>query len=200
MVNEIPENHRKNRFPIQIRMSDPIIAVFDTGATCSCINEKTARKTGQLHAMKQCYATVNQADGKTSLGPLGVIVLPITIGKSTYNHEFIVCKYLKTSVIVGLDFSSKFRIGIDWSLSGEAYLQQAGQFLVSCLTQSECVDNSEINQVQINTLPKCARLLTRNNFKLSPHETGIIPVIAKGPLDLNKTSLYDVSPHESFLN
>ena len=56
---------------------------------------------------------VNGANGN-SLGPPG----------KQFQQQFIVCKHLLSPVILGLDFSHNYLIGIDWFSTKQFHLHQ----------------------------------------------------------------------------
>ena len=64
-----------------------------------------------------CHISVENASGE-SMGPLGGCKATISLGNKRFTHDFIVCKKLTSSLVLGLDFSSHFQIGTDWTSDG----------------------------------------------------------------------------------
>ena len=66
---------------------------------------------------------VISTDG-SNLGPIRVVMCSLILGAHEFKHNFIVCKDLFCTVILGLDFSQDFRVEINWSKQGQLYLHQ----------------------------------------------------------------------------
>ena len=64
---------------------------------------------------------VGQAHG-TSLLPRGVVMLQVRLHTHTFSHPFIVCIKLQQDMLLGLDLTEYFSIGIDWDTQGIPYL------------------------------------------------------------------------------
>ena len=79
-VHFIHTKGRKAKFPATVNNKQPTIALFDTGATCSCINYKTFLSIMNDSKIKKEPITVVQADGQ-SLNPIGTVQLNIILGK-----------------------------------------------------------------------------------------------------------------------
>ena len=54
---------------------------------------------------------VNTARGTTS-DPIGIFPLLLDINDHTFIHNFIICKKLKQPLIIGLDFTQCYKIGL----------------------------------------------------------------------------------------
>ena len=87
--------------------------LFDTRATCSYLN-KYSLNFGQIKMIKKPLK-VNTAGGAT-LGPIGIALIEVSIDDHNFVHNFIVCTQLKKHLILGLDFTQRYRIGIDWDI------------------------------------------------------------------------------------
>ena len=105
---------RPAKFPVIIDNTQSAIALFNTGATCSCISYKTFQKIIKDKKIINNKIKVVQADGH-SLDPIGMVELKVTLGKEQFKYKFIVCKNLKTPIIWGLDFVECHKIGFDWN-------------------------------------------------------------------------------------
>ena len=105
---------------------------------------------------------VVQADGH-SLNPIGIVELDINLGKEQFKYKFIVCRNLKTPIILGLDFAEHHKIGFDWYVDRSAYLR---------------FENKEL----VSSIPKCSiertssRLYTKKKVRLQPHVINLIEV------------------------
>ena len=74
---------------------------------------------------------VNQADGETSLEPVGLALIMIWLHNHSFTHPFVVCNQLKQSMLLGLDFAGFHKIGFDWtSTSGQVYLRYQGKPII----------------------------------------------------------------------
>ena len=108
-------------FPVTINRNNTI-SVFDiTGATISCMS-KACFDTLQPKP-KLVWTTTyraNGAHGKT-LGPIGMTTGTLKFPKK-FHQQFIICKNLLWPVIIRLDFSHNYLIGIDWFSSNQLYL------------------------------------------------------------------------------
>ena len=123
-------------FQVQISegKNNQVIALFDTGATCSCVSSKL------LHTLSQSKSSLNQvkylpmklkvqqADGQTSLHPIGIAIITIQLSQHVFTHPFIVCNKLHLQMLPGLDFAGINKIGFNWgSEMGQVYLRYKGK-------------------------------------------------------------------------
>ena len=76
--------------------------------------------------------------------PIGLCKATVTLGPKDFSCTFIVCTELTSSVILGLDFSSQFLIGTDWSKDRRMYLQQGKHKLVEGTVTSEFTSDAQI--------------------------------------------------------
>ena len=113
---------RQAKFPMIVNSTQSAIALFDTGATCSCISYKTFQMIINKKEIINEKIQVVQADGH-SLDPIGTIELDLKLGKEQFKYKFIVCWNLKTPLILGLDFAEYHKIGFDWNADRSAYLR-----------------------------------------------------------------------------
>ena len=110
----------------------PVVALFDMGATCSCIDYKTFQSIMNNSEIKNDKISVVQANGQ-SLNQIGTVKLNVTLGKERFLYKFVVCKNLKTLLILGLDFAEFHMIGFDWNSDRSAYLRFENKKLISPL-------------------------------------------------------------------
>ena len=116
--------------------------LVDMGASHSCMSFECFEKAFQKGTLNnsQCIKVEN-ASGK-SMEPVGLCEATVTLGPKTFFHTFIVCKELTSSVILGLDFSSKYRIGTDWTDDGKMYLHQGKHKLIAGTVTSTAISNA----------------------------------------------------------
>ena len=93
--------------------------------------------------------------------------------KKNFTHEFIICEELTSAVIIGLDFSSWFRIGADWTLKGIMYLHQGRQKLIDGTNRTDVVN--------VTTLQKKPCLVLKTHVTLPPQTLSLVPVRITNP-------------------
>ena len=93
-------------------------ALIDTGASRSCMSEKNYHEL-QLPPLSELFAVkVTSATG-TPIEVLGVVKCPVILGNEQYTHTFMVCRNIRRSMILGIDFLRKYRIGTNWTEEGQ---------------------------------------------------------------------------------
>ena len=118
------------------------------------------------------------------MDPLGVCEATISLGNKQFTHIFIVCKNLTSSLVLGLDFSSHFRIGTDWTSDGRMYLHQGKNKLIE----------GTVNVVAAEQ----PRLVTKIHVNLPPKTIGIVPVQVSQKNFIKPRGLYESVPDLSF--
>ena len=85
-----------------------VSALFDTGATCSCISRTlfdslTSPNVAALTPVKfyPIRIQVNQADGQTSLEPVGLAIITVRLQDHSFTHPFVVCNQLNRAMLLG---------------------------------------------------------------------------------------------------
>ena len=124
MMNDYKKNtvhfvHTKGtqaKFPAIVNNKQPVVTLFDMGATCSCINYKTFQSIMNNSEIKNDKIMV---------------------------YKFIVCKNLKTLLILGLDFAEFHMIRFDWNCDRSAYLRFKNKKLISSL---QCSPSEKMNR------------------------------------------------------
>ena len=86
-------------FIIKLFNMEPMSALFDTGATCSCISASLYDQISKKVAMIEKDLKVGQADG-TSLGPKVLVKPLIEVNSNHFEHLFIVCQNLKQPLLL----------------------------------------------------------------------------------------------------
>ena len=105
-------------------------ALIDTGASRSCISEAYF-KTLPHQTLKGLHRVAVQTASGSSLGPLGFITSYITLGNKTFQHDFIVCKYLMRPLILGREFLFKNELKVYYSKTGECRLDYKQEELMA---------------------------------------------------------------------
>ena len=100
-----------SNFVIKTLKPEPITALFDTGATCSCMSKQVFQKIASKIDLIRKPLKVNIASGAT-LGPIGIAPLHLNIEEQNFTHNFIVCTKLKQNLILGLHFAQRYKTGI----------------------------------------------------------------------------------------
>ena len=59
----------------------------------------------------------------TPIKVMGIIKCPVTLGNEQYDHTFMVCKNIRRSMILGIDFLRKYRIETNWTEEGQCQIQ-----------------------------------------------------------------------------
>ena len=126
---------------------------------------------------------VVQADGH-SLDPIGTVELDINLGKEQFKYKFIVCRNLKTPIILGLDFAEYHKIGFDWNADRSVYLR---------------FENKEL----VSSIPKCniertsSRLYTKKEVRLQPHAINLIEAKLNEPIKVKTgREMYQIKENE----
>ena len=100
--------------------------LFDSRATHSCMSYSCF--TAMIPQNPLCQTSLDVSG--QSMGPVGICRAKIILGPKLFTHDFTVCQDLTSSLILGLDFASKFKIGTDWTSDGCMYLHQGQKKLI----------------------------------------------------------------------
>ena len=63
---------------------------------------------------------MNTARG-AMLGPIGIAPLEFIIDDQSFAHNFIVCTKFKQHLIMELDLTQRYGMGIDWDMHGNVF-------------------------------------------------------------------------------
>ena len=86
------------------------------------MSEKSYKEL-QLPPLSELFAVrVTSATG-TPIKVLGITKCPVTLGNEQYSHTFMVCRNIRRSMILGIDFLRKYRIGTNWTEEGQFQMQ-----------------------------------------------------------------------------
>ena len=92
--------------------------LIDTGASQSCISERTYHNLDLPQSIELSEVRVSSATG-TPIEVVGMVECRITLGNHHYLYNFIICRNIKRAMIIGLDFLKRFRIQTGWTEEGE---------------------------------------------------------------------------------
>ena len=83
-----------SNFVVKLHDFNPIRALFDSGAMCSCISYKLFTKISDKIDIMWKTLRVNTASGTTS-DPIGIVSLTMNIEEHSFKHNFVICTKLK---------------------------------------------------------------------------------------------------------
>ena len=139
------------------------VSLFDTGASISCMSKSCFNKLDPRPPLitKHSYR-VNGTDGN-SLGLLVLANCTLEFPKKI-QQQFIICEHLLRLIILGLDFSHNYQIGIDWFSVNHLHLHQGPESIV-------VLDHTpfplHINQISILP-PSCILMKTTSQVPYQP--------------------------------
>ena len=87
--------------------------------------------SGKINMIKK-HLKVNMASGAT-LGPIGIIPLELNIDDQNFLHNFVVCTKLKYHLVLGLNFTQRYRTGLDWDMYGKLFLRSEGKIITTSM-------------------------------------------------------------------
>ena len=103
-------------FPVTINSQVNINALYDTGATRSCMNYDTFFSLG-LDLDDKPAPHVRTASG-TDMGAIGFATLTFAINNHVFTQQFIVCRSQMRPLILGQDFCVHHCTGCEWTPHG----------------------------------------------------------------------------------
>ena len=103
-------------FPVSINLQVKINALYDTGATSSCMNYDTFFSL-VLDLDDKPAAHVRTASG-TDMGTIGFATLTFAINNHIFTQQFIVCRSQMRPLILGQDFCVHHCTGCEWTPHG----------------------------------------------------------------------------------
>ena len=137
-------------------------ALIDTGATRSCISTKCFESMiDPPNLMDLWELNVTTASGQ-SITPIGLIDCTVSIENLPFQHNFIVCQDIRRSLILGLDFLRRYKIGTGWSFDNRFILHYKSKPLIECteaffkeerpkLFTTSCIEIPERSLVVVKT-------------------------------------------------
>ena len=116
--------------------------LFDTGAKVSCMNVETCTALSLLHNVSDTNTQVNTASGQ-DMGIIGHVMVTFKLGKQSFTHKFLVCRFLTRPFILGKDYLSKNCMCMEWDGNKRA---------ISCMSNVLVVASQEVMEETIETL------------------------------------------------
>ena len=163
-------------FPIS-SLGLKINALYDTGATKSCMSLKTFESL-KLRLTKDRCPFVVTATGM-SMEPMGFTECSFDINGRAFTQKFIVCNNQTRPIILGKDFAAKNCIGIVWTKQG-----------LRKMIDDDCKVIMEVKE-QTTNVP----LSLTNSIRIPPHTIAVAVVECATPLN----STMDIRAAEGFL-
>ena len=149
---------RKAIFPMAV-FNKKTNGLYDTGADVSCIQKTFLEDNFPDMQLDPLVVQLKCANG-SSLKPVGMAKVLLQIGGKTFPFSFTVCAKLQRNIIVGIDLTSFYRIGFDYTRLGTPFLHYRNSTLV---IQEVKNGLSDLMVAQID----CQENVT-NNVALSP--------------------------------
>ena len=166
-----------SNFTVKLHYCDPIIALFDTGATCSCISYQLFTKISDKVNVITKTLWVNTASGTTP-GPLGIAHLTMNIEEHSFKYNFIICTKLKH--ILGLEFAQRYKLGVDWDASGTLCLSLDGWEIATAMkkgnTEKQVMTMNEIKLTDKQKGNEKICVVTKHTVTLPPYHCTIVPL------------------------
>ena len=75
---------------------------------------------------------VNTAS-RALLHGIGIALLDLNKEEQNFIHNFVMCTKIKQHLISGLDFTQRYKIGIDWDINRKLFLRCKGKMIDSSL-------------------------------------------------------------------
>ena len=143
-------------------------ALIDTGATRCCISEEYYRKLQltKIHLLQN--VNVGLATG-SNLAPIGLVNCNFVLEETTFNCDFIVCKYLTRPLILGKDFLIQNHISVRYSENGKCILDHKQQELVAFVSMEM---RPHLSLANSRTIPGRTLAVVHINNNLSPEQSG----------------------------
>ena len=145
-------------------------ALIDTGATRSCISEKYFQNLSLTKTHFIQNISVRSATGSNLL-PIGIVHCTCELGKIKFNGDFIVCKNLTRSLILGRDFLIQNHVFMQYAENGKCILDYQQHELIASLNIEDkphlCLANSII-------LPGRSLAVISTSSNLEPDQSGQI--------------------------
>ena len=74
---------------------------------------------------------------QATLGPIGIAPPDGNVDEQNFMYNFIVCTKLKQNLILGLDFTQRYKIGINWDINGKLFLRHGGKKIATSLKTND---------------------------------------------------------------
>ena len=106
------------------------LCLFDTGAKVSCMNMETCTALGLLDNVSNTNTQVNTASGQ-DMGIAGHVMVTFKLGKQSFTHKFLVCRFLTRPFILGEDYLSKNCMHMEWDGNKRAISYMSNMLVVA---------------------------------------------------------------------
>ena len=151
------------------------ISLFNTGTTISCLSKACFDKLQpQQNLVRTNTYRVNSVNGNI-LGPIGMTTCTLEFPQK-FHQQFIVCENLFGPVILGLDFSHNYLIGIHLLSPNQLHLQQGPRSIV---TSDPAPFPLHVNQIFTLSLPNIL-IKAVSQITIPPRMIAIIPTTFNG--------------------
>ena len=77
------------------------------------MNVDTCTALGLLDSVSDTNTQVNTASGQ-DMGILGHVMVTFKLGKQSFTHKFLVCRFLTRPFILGEDYLSRYCMRMEW--------------------------------------------------------------------------------------
>jgi hypothetical protein len=141
--------------------NQPVEALYDTGASISCISEQAFRHIppDQRPVRTQCDNVRFTSAGGQPLNVRGKYTIPLQIADKTISHDFYVIRNLSEPVILGIDFITQHRLNYcphsqSFFWKGEDHWQKG----VMRINQTQKLEPLSVHNIRVN-------LFTENNTR-----------------------------------
>ena len=116
--------------------------LLDTGASHSLMSYDCFKKAFHSKQLQEIQSIKAENASEINIGPIGICKETVTQGPKNFSHAFIVCTDLTSSMILSLDFSSRFLIGTNWTKGRKMYLHQGKHKLIGGTVTGTCSGNT----------------------------------------------------------
>ena len=141
-------------------------ALIDTDATRCCMSEEYYKKLQlpEIHLLQNI--SVRSATG-SNLAPIGLMSFMFMLGDTPFDYDFIVCKNLTRSLILGRDFQN--HIAVRYSDDGRCILDHQQQELV---VATDMEIKSHLSLTSSVSIPGRTLVVVQVNNTLTPEQSG----------------------------
>ena len=149
-------------------------ALVDTGATRSCLSEEYYQQL-LLPGLKPVHKLQVRTASGNSLCPTGTVTCNFKLGKQLFSLKFIVYRGLSRPCILGLDFLTKYKIGIGWSPNGKFQLDLHQQVLVKSV--KVYISGPTLQTRQCITIPSRSLMVLNAKATIDKHMEGGLYIV-----------------------
>ena len=181
-------SERGTTFPAKLQ-STKCNALIDTGATRSCISASYFRQL-PIKNLKYLHQVTVRSTTSSSLAPLGVVNYKVQFGGISFENDFIVCKHLMRTLILGKDFIYKHSLKVSYDNKGDCVLEHKNKNLVTVESIDELPSLSTQRAV---TIPRGSLMILNVRSNVHSENVGqIYDVRTNEHLCIDEPNLYIV--------